>query len=628
MNNEIWEKNLAAMDKWYPDFAARIREVREKEEEIEDDTEVLAEQSADGETIFRIRKDEKILYLGGRRDAKHPVKAWKKRLGKIHKYAAVFLFGIGSGAYLKALLEDFPEDANVIVYEPSLRIFLTLLQEVDMSAQIQKHPVGFLVEGINADGFEAVTASVLVLENIYYLTEEVHPNYNRLFGEKIRDQLKALQRYVDGIIINRNTFHQMSIANARNIIGNLKDIAEGYHPKLLVHAFPHDGTAILVSAGPSLNKNIRELKRAKNHCFIVAVDTAIKPLLKEGIVPDIMATVDAVKPLDLVNVKESEQIPIVAPPVAVPEMVQHQKAKRFFYDQGSPLANTIYARNKKELSPVAIGGSVACLGFSMVYMVGFNKIILVGQDLALTGNRTHADGTFQEKMPEEDTSQLKKVKGNCEDEVPTRGDFDRYRLWFEDYIKHIKEYRPVKVYNATEGGAYIEGTEVVTLKEILDEVCPEEEIDFAESIRNLESEFSPEEKEKALEFVREVPEQLAEIGKTAKQLKKVYVRLDKQGKSGNLNQDGVRKLLRRVKKLTKKCMEQPAYELIEESIALGDSIVRSEMLEEEETMEKEIREIARKGILYNNLVIQCADLLEEYAREVLLDEKPVTGENS
>ena len=53
---------------------------------------------------------------------------------------------------------------------------------------------------------------------------------------------------------------------------------------------------ILVSAGPSLNKNIMELKKAKNKAFIVATDTAVKPLLKAGIEPDLMVMVDGEKP--------------------------------------------------------------------------------------------------------------------------------------------------------------------------------------------------------------------------------------------------------------------------------------------------------------------------------------------
>lgn len=617
MGMTIWEKNLAAMDKQYPVFANLLRD----EKYIRDDAEVSVEHSWDGEVIFRVKKDDKHLYLGGKREAKQPVEIWAEQFGELHKYAAVFLFGVGSGAYLKAVLKKCPKEANVIVYEPSVNIFLTLLQEVDLSREIEKHPIGFIVEGLNETEFSPVMAGTLVLENLTYMKEYVHPNYRELYGEEIRNYVKLLHRYTEEIIVVRNTVHKMSISIAQNIIGNLKYVAEGYHPQLLSKVIPYQGAAILVSAGPSLNKNIQELKRAKNKCLIVAVDTAVKPLMKAGIVPDIMTTVDALKPLGLVEIEGSEQIPLVAPPCAVSAMVKHQKGKKFFYFDGHEVPLTLYNINRKRFSDVAIGGSVACMGLSLIYKLGFDNIILVGQDLAFTGNRSHADGTFQEKMPEEDTSNMTMVKGNYEDKVPTSADFRLYLEWFADYIKGIKQRRNVKVYNATEGGAYIEGTEIVTLKEILDQVCQGEEIDFTGRIKSTQSDFSPEEYENAMSYVRQIPDHLADIHKNAKELRKIYIRLQKLGKSGNIQSGTVEKLLRKIKKLTNKCMEKPAYQFMEDSMALADSLVRTEQFEVADTMEDEIKEIARKGILYSDLLIECSSLLEEFAREELLSEK-------
>lgn len=94
MSKSILEKNLEAMEKWYPAFADLIRE----EHETEDPTNVMVETSWDGETIFRIEQDGRQLYLGGKRNAKEPIQIWSERVGEIHKYAPVFLFGVGSAA--------------------------------------------------------------------------------------------------------------------------------------------------------------------------------------------------------------------------------------------------------------------------------------------------------------------------------------------------------------------------------------------------------------------------------------------------------------------------------------------------------------------------------------------------
>lgn len=55
---------------------------------------------------------------------------------------------------------------------------------------------------------------------------------------------------------------------------------------------PNTIPAIVVSAGPSLNNNIMELKKAVGKAFIIAVDTAVKPLVKAGIIPDMFAMLD------------------------------------------------------------------------------------------------------------------------------------------------------------------------------------------------------------------------------------------------------------------------------------------------------------------------------------------------
>ena len=65
MKEIIFEKNLKAMEKWYPDFADMIR----NEKYDMDDTKVRVEQSWDGEKIFRIETGERRLYLGGKRNA-------------------------------------------------------------------------------------------------------------------------------------------------------------------------------------------------------------------------------------------------------------------------------------------------------------------------------------------------------------------------------------------------------------------------------------------------------------------------------------------------------------------------------------------------------------------------------
>lgn len=613
MSKETFGKNLEAMEKWYPDFADMIR----NEEYEKDETEVLVETSWDGEKIFRVKKEEQLLYLGGKRNAKKTIKIWSDRMGKIQKYAPVFLFGVGSGAYLKALIHSTDEKVNVVVYEPSLKIFLTMLEEIDLSEEIENRPIAFVVKGINEEEFEPVLDAVLVLENLEFLKEEIHPNYKHLFGEELLEKVKPLHQKMERMLVNYNTERKFSINLARNVMSNMAYICEGYHTKTLSKVIPYNYPAILVSAGPSLNKNIQELKKAKNKAFILAVDTAIKPLLKSGIIPDAFITIDANKPLDLINIEGAEKIPVIAPTCAMYEILNHQKGKKIFYNDQYILPYEIYNKNGLEFPTVSTGGSVACSGLSLLYKMGFTTIVMVGQDLAFTDNKSHADGTFETVMPEHDTEGMMRVKGNYEDTVPTRRDFRIFIEWFEKYIEGMKEHRDVRVINATEGGAYIKGTELMILSEAIEEFCGEE-VNFFEKIEHMESEFTPEEHKKNVEYLHGIPKQFEETVKEAKLLQKQYKKIDKLARSGKVNKDKALRELKKVKKHSKKISSPATYQLISVTMPVADYIIQSEYYYEEDSIEKALEETARKGLLYSELVEDCAGLLKEMAEMFLL----------
>lgn len=614
MNNGIWEKNLTAMEKWYSEFADMVRKAEAKE----DDTQIFSEVSWDGEVIFRIQKAGRMLFLGGRRNAKQPVEMWLERLGEIHKYAPVFLFGIGSGEYLKGLIRQTEENVNVVVYEPSFPIFQKLLSDVDLVEVIENRPIAFIVEGINGEEFEPVMNQVLAVQNMEFLIEEIHPGYQEFYGEQIVGKVRKLHRKVQKIMVDYNSAQLFQGSLAQNIFFNMKYICEGYHTKQLAKAVQGGKTAILVAAGPSLDKNIHELKKAKNRAFILAVDTAVGPLVRNGIMPDTFVTIDPHKDLELIEAPGAEKIPVIAPGTARTALIEHQEGKKIFYFDSYALPAHVYLINGKVMPGASSGGSVACSGFSILFRMGFQTIILVGQDLAYTDNKSHADGTFQEKMPQEDTSGMIMVKGNYQEKVPTLRNLRVYLEWFEMYIAGMKREHDVRVINATEGGAYIEGTELMTLRDAIAQSC-QEEMDYSDRIAQMEPDLTDAERKKAVEYLHSVPKQFQEIKEYADQMKFIYHKLEKLSKKRDISEKACRKQLRKIKKLSKKCQEHPpAFQLVDVTMSGAEFVLLSEYYYEEENTAKELQETARKGIVYSDVLGKCAELLKEMAEEPLL----------
>ncbi len=612
MNVDIFERNLKAMEKWYPAFAKLIREGKYEE----DDTKIWVEWSEDGEKIFRIEAGGKKLFLNGKRNAKDPVEMWQERIGEVHKYAPVFLFGIGNGAYLKSLIHNSPKEANVVVYEPSMAIFMAALKEMDMSQEIEDRPIAFVVEGLNGEEFVPVMQGILTLETLSFFIVEVYPNYKAAFSEQLEERLKQLRKYADMFFVGFNTKRLLQGHAAQNVLYNLPYVAEGYNTLQLSQVVPHTGAAVLVSAGPSLDKNIEELKRAKNHMFILAVDTAVKPLLKKGIVPDIFVTLDARKPLELLE--GAEMLPVVSNSVARYQLLDRQEGKKIFFYDGYELPLELYRRNGKILPQVAIGGSVACSGFSLLYKMGFETVILVGQDLAYTDNKSHADGTFQEKMPKEDIDDMVRVKGNYQDTVPTLSNLKLYLEWFVDYIKGARKQGEFRVINATEGGAYIEGTELMTLKDALDE-CIGAETDFAGLIDTMKPAFTPEEKEKAYGVLKEIPGQFKKIEELAHKLEQEYQKIEGTELSGKRSRKDYRKALKSIKKYTEQCYAYPGYQLIEETLGAAEYILQTEFYyDKQDTGEDdEVLQTSKHGIVYCDILSECAKLMQDLSYQML-----------
>lgn len=619
MENTILENNLSA---WEKKFCGSRVEIENKYKEWKKakvkTIEVRTEISEDAKVILIVKKNNQERYLAGKRNCKDPITVWKQTQGFTKEGTIFFVGGIGNPWYIKGLISEH-EEMNIVIYEPSKEIFFTVLETIDITDFFKKKAnCIFIVDGVSGVKIDDIIKKMISVEVMDRIKTFILPNYEKIYAKEMLFFAKEIRKKCDSCAAYINTRTRFSNVFAQNLFANTPYVLDGYKTKQLIEVIPRDIPAIIVAAGPSLNKNIKELKKAKGRAFIIAVDTAIKPLLAEGIIPDMFAIVDGKKPIELVEKEEARNIPLLTSISAANSVLSYHTGKKFFYNEGYVYINSMFYRNGESFETVACGGSVATSAFALAFMIGIDTIILVGQDLALTGNKTHADGTFQEKMETIDTSHSIMVPGNIEKEVPTRDDFKMYLEWYNQYIKDCKEYRKqFKVINATEGGAKIDGTEVMTLKDAIDREC-KKEIDIQECFEKLHPVFDENERKKNLEFLQHTPEHYTEIRKAAIETNKLYKNLDKLCQHGNLDIRAYEKILKKIKKMTKKIEgDSIYYEPIQETLVLANYIVQSEQFDTMKTMQEEGKEIARQGVIYTDMVKQCAELFEEYTKETV-----------
>lgn len=613
----IYEKNLETLAAHYPEMDKRIREAQ-----AESEVEILEESSYSGETILKIRKDERCCYLNGKRDTEELARKWVETLGELQRDTPVMMMGVGNFTYLKELAEQTENPLTIVVYEPSLQIFRKFLEMTDIQKWMEKHLIIFWVdglEGMDAKSMGDIINQVLKYELLDSAKYFILPNYEVLFPEETVLFVKSCRDTALKELSIYQTNKLFSEVMVKNLFSNARYLCDGYKTTQLVEVIPRDIPGIVVAAGPSLNKNIHELKKAKGKAFIFAVDTAIKPLLQAGIIPDMFAVIDALKPIELVQMEEARDIPLLTTLNAAPEVLNYHRGMKFFFNEGYLFAEDIFEKSGHRTGDVSSGGSVATNIFSLFYKIGIETVILVGQDLAYTGNKSYADGTFQEKIEEVDTSYFMMVEGNFEKKVPTRTDLKLFIDWYNMYIERIREYdKEFRVINATEGGAKIQNTELMTLEEAIKQVC-NKEVDIRACLEKLPPMLNEEAREWTVEYLKRIPEEFQKLKKAAGKLKKLYQKLDKICDKKNIDRKEYLSVLKKIEKQRQIIDGMKVYQMISITMSNAHYMLLAEQHLQESSLQKEGKEIAQMGITYIEDAIKCAAVFEKYAEDIFGD---------
>lgn len=615
---------MSVLQKKYPAWANFLGEVQRKKRNFD----VIVEKSLMDDTILKVNKKGKILYLNGKYAPTAVVERWLERQGKIEEYAPIVVIGISNGYHLQRIMESIPKTANILIYEPSFEIFRRAMEEVDLSFLFELDvPVGIIVDGLNEIETESYLDLMISYDNMTSLRYYTSGNYLELFPEKVENFVKTLKKHITNLSVKWNTLVRYTDVKATNTFHNLPYLYEGYSVAELCNILPKDVPAIVVSAGPSLNKNIMDLKKAVGKACIIATDTAMKPLLNAGIIPNLFVIIDGLKPGVLFEHKDLSKVPMVTMTGVSVEPMKYHKGKKFFYYSSSPLEHKILidlgAKDKinRTLPDLITGGSVANSAYSLGVYMGAKTVILVGQDLAMTGNRTHADGTFKDKMDEIDVNsdnyfEVESIDGG---KILTRDDFDRYRKWFEEYAQ---KWNAITMVDATEGGALIHGSKIMTLKKAIQKYC-KKDFNVKWHIDHCKRIFTGEDRNIALDYFKNSEKKLAEVKKKAQEGIRYYERLEKLLKKSIISDQELQKVLKRIKKINNYMERDYMAETVMDSLCGLEYTLRPNIYKVNEDRNSELTDVAEQGkvMLYgvaigaDEIATIAHDTIVQYANE-------------
>lgn len=396
----------------------------------------------------------------------------------------IFFFGIASFEEILEIAKNTHKESLFIIIEPNPYLM-----------QYAMHNEEF--RRLNHINYIIVTEKPNKLTNLFklifsskffYLTKNISfyldSYYRKYNGRTIKEYIKEIGTAIKNKYFNMGNSIHDSLIGLINNLNNIKKISENIDVARLKNAFS-GVPAFVVAAGPSLDKNISDLKNAQGKGIIVAVDTIAQKLINSGIIPDFICTVERgaiVWEYFYENQKYPTNTFLVSSLVADPRIIE-KFDKKVILPMRSGVREYFWFGEKLGLTKdhyMWMGASCAHLAMGLALHVGASPIVMVGQDLAYGDKGTHAGGTVYDQKPIAENQESLWVEGYYGKQVRTRKIWLEFKQIFENMIQNIN----VPIINATEGGAKINGAIQKNLVDVLSEYC-NDDCNVYETLRNL-----------------------------------------------------------------------------------------------------------------------------------------------
>ncbi|GAA7237696.1 motility associated factor glycosyltransferase family protein [Helicobacter pylori] len=463
---DIYQKNLQALFKKDPLLFAKLKAIKEnKKYEV-----FLGSDSAN----FNLLDKETNTPLFEKSPLDSSLELYKN--SEIYMlYPYLYYFGLGNGVFYRLLLGN-GNLKRLVVIEPEIEIIFIVLNLLDFSTEILENRLillhaSFCNYNIIASLFDMDKKSRLYAR--MYDLKLFNAYYERYSHQMIGINQHFTRALEHGAISVGNDAKD-ALIGIKQHAANLPEVIKSPSLVDFVSALKNRDTAIIVSTGPSLNKQLPLLKEIAPYATLFCIDASFPILAKAGIKPDIVLSLERVDltakfyeetPLDFQEGVIFALTSIVHKRLikAIKKGVKQFSFRPFGYTNLFDLHQYGY---------VGIGMSAANMAYELVVHSRFKRCVFIGQDLSFSqSGNSHASGAIygdKEIKPKKDKDKIfiEKYGGNGKVETTLV-----WKLFLEFFEKDIfnTPYK-LEVINATEGGARIKGTKEMPFKEVCDNI--------------------------------------------------------------------------------------------------------------------------------------------------------------
>ncbi|MBZ7933553.1 motility associated factor glycosyltransferase family protein [Campylobacter sp. RM10543] len=468
MQNEIFDKNLKAMN---GNEYNEIKEELKKIKELRYFSYSLGKDKLDINIIQK--RNLKTIYKNPLKELEEKIEFFKE----YQRYPALFFYGLGNGILYKALLQN-ENHKRIIVFEKEIEIIFITLNLIDFSEELRKGKL-ILIHTIEMTYTKADTifslSSINKFFRIYNL--HLHSNFYKNYEEDMLKVNTLNSKAIRNISLRRGNDPKDAMQGIEQFVRNIPKMINHPSYKTLLQKRKNtkdENVAIIVSTGPSLEKQLPLLKKYASKATIFCADSAYAILAKHDIKPDYVCMMERDHyTAECFNndFKEFDQdITFVVTSLVHKNTIAYlEKNKRKYILITRPLSFAT-SIELDEFGYMSCGMSVAHMNYELAINLNFKNIILIGQDLAYAKDgSSHSKGflykDFHEGHHERDFDKYTAIAYGGEGIVQSSEVWTIFREIFENFIATNNQ-KKIKTYNATEGGARIEGAIEKSFKEL------------------------------------------------------------------------------------------------------------------------------------------------------------------
>ncbi|EKS9891618.1 motility associated factor glycosyltransferase family protein [Campylobacter jejuni] len=448
---ELFNKNIEALSNLF--LKESLKEIKSSKFELilgKDNLDINLKDTSDNTFLYENVIDELNSMLNTYND-------------KYLLYPVLYFYGFGNGILFKALLQN-KNHQHIVVFEKDIEIIWVIFHILDFSNELQNARLMVLEnDKLQTQDYTELCSSkpFFQFSRIYFL--ELMSHYYERFHEDILGLNKKLAENFKNIILRNGNDPKDALQGIEQFVYNLPQmITHPSYKELLSKRKGISDTAIIVSTGPSLTKQLPLLKKYASKATIFCADSSYPILAKHGIKPDYVCMLERTEiTAEFFNHDFGEfdkDIIFICAGVVHPKAIEYLKGRNLVITQ-KVLAFPYYI-NLKDFSYAAVGLSVAhTLSYLATYL-SHKNIIFIGQDLAYAENgNSHPDdyqnsANYESQMYEHILTTAYGGNGKVE----THSIWLLFKNWFENEMIPNTRKMGITTYNCTEGGARIEGT--------------------------------------------------------------------------------------------------------------------------------------------------------------------------